>query len=296
MGDRVASWVKLASISLVSIASALTFVGFGVLVVQGRRPPKRTAQYVALGSSFASGFGLGPRLKGSPYACLKSSNGYPQQLTRTLNLSLEDMTCSGATTSQVLHGGQYFQGPQIDALGEKTQLVTLTTGGNDVSYVGDLTLLAARSREGVLGSLLRLRPYKLKPAEDRAFPKLHNDLLATLGEIRRRAPQARVIVVTYPTILPPSGTCPKLGINAADATVMREVGDRLAETTRASAQGAAVSLVDMARLSSGHDACAPTPWTNGAAPEQGAKFHPTLAGASATAQAIRRALQTSSLQ
>lgn len=55
-----------------------------------------------------------------------------------LNLSLADMTSSGATTTEVLHGGQYLQGAQIDALSENTQLVTLTTGGNDVSYVGDL--------------------------------------------------------------------------------------------------------------------------------------------------------------
>ena len=81
---------------------------------------------------------------------------YPQQLAKMLSLSIEDMTCSGATTTHVLHGGQYFQGPQIDALGEDTQLVMLTTGGNDISYIGDLTLLATRSRGGVIGSVLRL--------------------------------------------------------------------------------------------------------------------------------------------
>ena len=289
----MASWIKVTSLGVLSAAAALALAGLGVLVVQDRRPPNRTAQYVALGSSFASGFGLGPRLEGSPYACLKSSNGYPQQLAKMLNLSLEDMTCSGATTTQVLHGGQYFGGPQIDALSENTQLVTLTTGGNDVSYVGDLTFLAARSREGVIGSLLRLWPKKLKPAEDRAFPKLHNELLATLREIRRRAPHARIVVVTYPAILPPSGTCPKLGINATEAIVMRRVGDLLAEVTRASAREAGVSVVDMAKLSLGHDACAATPWINGAAPPQGAKFHPTLAGASAAAAEIRNAVEPS---
>ena len=286
------SWMRISLISIVGVAFTLALAGLGVLVVQGRRPPNRTAQYVAFGSSFAAGFGLGPRLKGSPFACLKSSNGYPQQLAKMLNLSLEDTTCSGATTTQILHGGQYFQRPPIEALSENTQLVTLTTGGNDVSYVGDLTFLAARSRAGVIGSLLRLWPKKLKPAEDRAFPKLHNELLATLREIRRRAPHARIVVVTYPAILPPSDTCPRLGINATDATVMRQVGNLLAEVTRAGAQEAAVSVVDMAKLSQDHDACAATPWVNGAAPAQGAKFHPTLAGASATAAAIQNAVGT----
>ena len=279
-------------VGFVSIASALTFAGLGVVMVQGSRPPIRTAQYVALGSSFASGFGLGPRLKSSPYACLKGSKGYPQQLAKMLGLSLEDRTCSGATTTQVLHGGQYFEGSQIDALSENTQLVTLTTGGNDISYIGDLTFLAARSRAGAVGWLLRLWHKKLKPAEDRAFPKLHNELLATLREIRDRAPHARIVVVTYPAILPTSDTCPELGINADDALVMRRVGDLLADVTRTSAQDAAVTVVDMAKISQGHDACAATPWVNGATPARGAKFHPTLAGASATAAKIRDAIRT----
>ncbi len=288
----MASWMKAIAIGITGTAFALALAGLSVLVVQGKRPPNSTAQYVALGSSFASGFGLGPRLPGSPYACLKSSNGYPQQLAKMLNLSLTDMTCSGATTTHILHGGQYFLGPQVDALSNNTQLVTLTTGGNDVSYIGDLTLLAARSRAGVTGSLLRLWPKKLKPAEDRAFPKLGEVLLATLQEIRRRAPHARIVVVTYPAILPFSGTCPKLGINDADAVPMRQVGELLAQVTRVSAQEAGVNVVDMANLSAGHDACAAVPWVNGAAPAQGAKFHPTLAGASVTAAEIRKVLPT----
>ena len=100
--NEMTSWIKTTSIASISIASALTLAGLVVLIVQGMRPPNHTAQYVALGSSFASGFGLGPRLQGSPYACLKSSNGCPQQLARMLNLSLADMTCYGATTTHVL--------------------------------------------------------------------------------------------------------------------------------------------------------------------------------------------------
>ena len=174
--------------------------------------------------------------------------------------------------------------------------MTLTTGGNDVSYIGDLTLLAARSRGGITGSLLRLWPRKLEPAEDRAFPKLGKELLATLHEIRRRAPHARIVVVTYPAVLPSAGTCPKLGIDDAEAALMRQVGKQLAQVTRASAQEAGVSVVDMANLSAGHDACAAIPWVNGAAPAQGAKFHPTLAGASATAAEIRKTPTTFSAE
>lgn len=58
----MASWMKSTAIGIVGIASALAVAGLGVLVVQGKRPPARTAQYVALGSSFASGFGPGWRV------------------------------------------------------------------------------------------------------------------------------------------------------------------------------------------------------------------------------------------
>ena len=101
----MASWIKIPSLGVFSAAAALTLVGLGVLIVQGKRSPKRSAQYGALGSSFAAGLGLGPSLEGSPYACLKSTNGYPQQLAKMLSLSIEDITCSGATTAQKLRGG-----------------------------------------------------------------------------------------------------------------------------------------------------------------------------------------------
>lgn len=49
------------------------------------------------------------------------------------------MSCSGATTSDLLDGGEWFQPAQIDAVRPGTKLVTLTVGGNDVSYLGSLT-------------------------------------------------------------------------------------------------------------------------------------------------------------
>ena len=82
--------------------------GLAVLLHQGRRKPRGTPQYVALGSSYAAGIGLGKRAPGSPVACFRSVNDYPQQLARILGLSLVDVTCSGATTKHVLLGRQYF--------------------------------------------------------------------------------------------------------------------------------------------------------------------------------------------
>ena len=247
-------------------------------------------KYVALGSSFAAGIGLGPRAPGSPYPCMRSINGYPQQLARLVGLSLVDKSCSGATTKHVLHGGQYFQGPQLDALDAETALVTLTIGGNDVRYVGDLVLMAGRNQRSFVGWLLRRLSKGPLSAEERNFAKLQDDLRATLGEIRRRSPRARVVMVTYLAILPPHGSCPTLGISEAEAALMRQVGARLAEVTRTAAREAGADFVDMETLSITHHACAVIPWVNGWKKTKGTKFHPTLAGAEATAKEIARLL------
>jgi lysophospholipase L1-like esterase len=165
--------------------------------------------------------------------------------------------------------------------------VTITAGGNDIGYVGDLTAMAYRRRGGVTGFLVGRFWKGGQPVADRKFDQLRDNLTATLREISRRAPHARIFVVTYPVILPPKGTCLQLGISDDGAELMRQVGVRLAETTRDAAHEAGVSVIDMDQHSAGHDACEPVAWVNGAAPEHGAPFHPTQAGARATAEFIK---------
>lgn len=262
----------------------------GVLVYQGKRKPVGDARYVALGSSFAAGIGLGPRVPGSPFVCMRSANGYPGQLSRLLGLPLLDMSCSAATTAHVLRGGQIFQGAQLAALTSATELVTLTTGGNDVRFIGDTSFLAARRSGAVTGWLLRkLWNGPLRP-EQRDFAGLHRDLIATFAEIRRRAPRARIVVVTYPLVLPPEGSCARLSLDPAEVAAMRTVGERLAEVTRSAAHQGGVVVVDLQRLGATHHACSAEPWVNGWQDAQGTQFHPTIAGARAAAAAIAAAL------
>jgi lysophospholipase L1-like esterase len=284
------AWFLDAGLVLLVVAVAFVVVAVATLIYQGQRRPKIFAQYVALGSSFAAGLGLGPRAPASPIVCLRSINGYPQQFARLFGLSLVDMTSSGATCRHVLHGGQFFQGPQLDGLAVETELVTLTIGGNDISYVRDLIFLARRTQTSVGGWLLRHLWKGPQPLEMRDFSELYHNLCAILEEIARRAPHARVIVVTYPVILPPRATCMQLRIGETEAAIMRTIGDRLAEVTRSAARQAGATIVDMATLSVGHDACAGEPWVNGATPNDGAPFHPTLAGAEATAREIHQAI------
>ena len=289
-------WVQHAGFLALGLVLAAVLVFVGILFFQAQKKPDNNSRYVALGSSFAAGAGLGKRAPGSPVVCLRSSNGYPQQLARLLGISFTDMSCSGSTVKHVLHGGQFFLGSQIDALGPKTELVTITSGGNDISYVGDLVMLSHKNRGGIFGFYLDRLWKGAKPVAERKITELKNDFAATLHEIRVRAPNARIVVVTYPLILPATGTGPQIQLSETDAAMMRDVGKRLADVTREVAQVAGALLVDMDALSVGHDACSAEPWMNGAKAEkgQGIPFHPNLAGAEATAKQVLLALQNSS--
>lgn len=284
---RVLKWLGLG-------AAGTILVGGCLIVWQNRTPPVANSYYVALGSSYAAGLGLGPRAPGSPIVSQRTINGYPQQLARLLKVpSFTDMSSSGSTVQHVLHGGQMMLGPQIDALGPATRLVTLTAGGNDVSYVGDLIAMAYSNRGGVIGKIVGATWRGAKPISERNFDALETAFATVLQEIKRRAPNARIVVVTYPTILPDNGNCAQLGISEDQAVLMRSVGVRLAEVTRNAATHAGATVVDMASLSRGHDVCSRDPWVNGFRPVAGADFHPTLAGARATAETIVKAIAAS---
>ena len=285
----------LAAGIAVTVGTVMTLLAIGIalVLVQGRRAPEGDPVYVAMGSSFAAGIGLGPRVPGSPILCMRTINSYPRQLARLLDMPIVDVTSSGATTRHVLHGGQYFQRAQIDALGPDTRLVTLTCGGNDIGYVGDLSFLAARQTKTLLGWLLRRLWRGPKSAQQRDYDRLREDIIAVVAQVRRRSPGARMVLLTYPTILPPSGTCDCLGLSAAEVAAMREVGQSLADATKAAATESGALLVDIQQLSAEHHACASAPWVNGWHKPAGTRFHPTLSGAREIAAAVAAAIDQS---
>ena len=88
------------------------------------------AKYVALGSSYAAGPGI-PTQSGG--VCTRSSHNYANLVAAKLKLSLVDVSCSGATTANVLTTSQGTNS-QIDAVTSDTSLVTFTVGGNDIGY------------------------------------------------------------------------------------------------------------------------------------------------------------------
>lgn len=270
---------------LVLAAGATAFAFY-----QGRQTPDGRPEYVAMGSSYAAGAGLGELQEGSPLLCARSVGGYPQLLARKRRLAIVDMSCGGGVTKHLLRGGQYFQGPQVRVIGAETRLVTVTVGGNDIGYIGDLSMLAARRTDSLFGRLVRSFWGGPKPAAERDFAGVRSELVAVMREVRRRAPEARIVVATYPTLVPQKGTCPALGMTEGEAGLMREVGDGLAAVTRDAARQGGALLVDMHALGAEHHVCSAAPWVTGWSNGGVSPFHPNAAGAEATAEAVSRVL------
>jgi lysophospholipase L1-like esterase len=265
-----------------ALGSALAF-----LFWQARERPDGSGEYVALGSSFAAGIGLGPRAPGSPLVCFRTTGGYPAQIAQRTGLKLVDMSCSGSTTTHILKGGQVFLGPQLAAIGPKTKLVTITSGGNDVGYVGDLM-----TASGQMGALGRLWSGDVQPADARPYDKVAENLEAIVQHIRRTAPKARIMIINYPAILPEKSNCTALGVDEHQAQISRAVAQKLALGTAQAAKQTGAELVDMAKASIGHDACSARPWVNGAVVEGGTAFHPNADGSRAVAERVIAAWRT----
>lgn len=268
-------------------------IGFAVNLYHAGRAQTDKPQYVALGSSFAAGPGVTQRVPGSPVVCARSRDNYAHLLARKRQLSLVDMSCSGATTKQVLESGWMLQPAQISAVNEDTELVTVTIGGNDVSYMGNLIALGCDANTGRVVRFLGGCRVKTAAQLEKSFAALPNQLTRIATEVHQRAPKARLIFVNYFTVLPESGTCERLGLSADAANQMRAVAKRLADITREVALNNHADLLDLANLSASHNDCAADPWLRGMHPEGGmlaAPLHPNLEGMQAVADALNQLL------
>ncbi len=269
------------------------------LAACGKAPPGGSADYVALGSSFAAGPGVAARDPGSPLLCGRSSGNYAHRVARALHMTLRDATCSSATSANILSERQAGQPPQIESVGPGTRLVTVTVGGNDVNYLGSLSAQSCLNARGRVPWLWRPVVCKASAIDvEQAFARLPASLTQVVRGIHARAPGARIVLLDYNTVLPAQGTCP--AIAPLDARQMRtglQLGLRLSQVIAAVARQEHVLTVSAAQATAGHDLCAKDPWVNGFAfstiPLIWGPFayHPNDKGMQAVAGAVLAALR-----
>ena len=197
--------------------------------------------------------------------------------------SYTDVTCSAATTADLYAPMTLFNGgttrPQIDAVSADTDLVTIGIGGNDFGIYDGLITCQQPDSVCPVDAAGRRRAQGRRP--HRAGRAAHHQV----------APDAEVLVVGYPDILPTEGTCNAVGASAEVLGPVTEVAGLLNASLRKGAEAAGASYVDMEAVSDGHDVCAKgRAWVNGPRFRAGiaAPFHPKINGMRAVATEVFR--------
>ncbi len=262
--------------------------------------------YVALGDSYTSGpalpVQLGPTTTPSaPSACQRSSENYPSVTARALGLALIDASCGGATTGD-LTGSQGAGIPaQLSALRATTSLVSIGIGGNDLGFSTIVANCAAATPWGATRvGWSCARHYAADGADTltTVLSRVRANVAAVLGDVRDRAPLARVFVIGYPEIIPPDGPgCwPELPFSDADLGFLRGIEDRLNAALAGDADSAGDTYVDMATPSDTHSACSSddTRWVEPVLPSLHTyPLHPSGAGMAGMAHVLEAAIRRS---
>lgn len=246
--------------------------------------------YVALGDSYTAG-GLIGSLQPDGERCQRSTQNYPSLVAERLDLPLTDVSCGGATTETVLEGGRGLPA-QIDAITPRTRIVTVSIGGNDFGLYAKLILYCSRlSTPGVLGAPCRDQfAAEVTPL----IPAIGTEVGATLDSVRRKAPDATIVLVGYPRLMPAKGTCANAPYARGDVNWISSLESDLAMAMDRAARSRGLSFVPMYERSKGHDLCAgDAAWVNGLDPDvrDGIVLHPNAAGEQAMAEAVMRKLR-----
>jgi lysophospholipase L1-like esterase len=256
----------------------------------GRDADAAPQHYVALGDSYAAG-PLIPVQRTDPPGCNRSTNNYPALLAKELHIAhYTDVTCSGAKTDNMTTAQNVLLGvnpPQFDALRPDTDLVTLTISGNDVGFT---EIIFTCGRAGLTDPSGNPCERQATSQSNRGGQDFYAQRIAgvapkvgrVLESIHERSPRAKVLLVGYLRILPPSGGCyPIFPIARGDVPYLDGLERQLTDVLTAEANDHDAVFVDSYANSLGHDACQPpgTKWVEGTVPTSpAAPVHPNAHG------------------
>ncbi len=248
----------------------------------------------ALGSSFAAGPTIEPVEDAD---AMRSARNYPHLLAVALGATLYDLTVSGATTATILHlpqvsmTGRRFE-PQIEGIPADADAVTITAGGNDLQFIGSM-MFAAWSRFQPGGPMVRLLAQDAVGPSDVTPEQVESTaqgLVAIVAAARARAPQARIVLVDYVTVVTeqtPAGDGELF--TAAELSVLLRTQAALAAAFRTAASRSGAELLAMSGISAGRGLGSPDPWVFGfrsTMATTAGSFHPNGAGMQAIADEL----------
>lgn len=214
--------------------------------------------YVAMGDSYSAASGVLPPDPEADPRCARSLRNFPHVIAERVRVELHDVTCGAAATRDYRRSQHDGVAPQYDALRRRTDLVTMTIGGND-SGVFITSILEC----GRLGAMSAGRGSPCRDEYGSSFADTVREttypaLVRTLRGTIRRAPRAEVAILGYPWILPREEGCfDKMPVARGDVPYLRRLQWVLNNAVRRAAAETGATYVNLNRVSEGHDACQP---------------------------------------
>jgi lysophospholipase L1-like esterase len=291
---------RILALTAVAALASLPLAGLSAPAAATTPQAVHYRHYVALGDSYTAG-PLIPLQRLDPVGCLRSTSNYPALLSLRLGLfwSYTDRSCSGADTTNMTNPQSVTLGtnpPQFGGLAANTDLVTVGIGGNDFGVFGNITSTCPALRASDPTGNPCQRHFTVNGVDvlRQQIAQTRVRVAAVIAGIHQRSPHATVLVVGYPRIAPPTGTCPdQLPFADGDYPYLDGIERALnAALSGAVADTGGARYVDTYTPSLGHDACAGgAAWINGQHLElTAAPYHPNLSGMIGESKIIAAAL------
>ncbi len=217
--------------------------------------------YVALGDSYSSGVGA----SGTSGSCSRSDRAYGPLYAAAADVaSFRFPACGGAVTQDVIDD-------QLSAVDSRTDLISITIGGNDAGFATTAATCVLGSDAVCAGAVASARRY--------ITGTLPGRLDATYAAIRQRSPGATVVVLGYPRLFETTATCGIAGLSLAKRQAMNAAADDLATVISARAGAAGFRFADARPAFAGHGVCASREWITRVNPlNVGTSYHPNTNG------------------
>jgi lysophospholipase L1-like esterase len=235
--------------------AALVFILLGAPSSQAATPPVR---YVALGDSYSAASGVLPPDPTAPPSCLRSTSNYPNVIAAATGVQLTDATCGAAETGDFSTSQYPGIAPQLEAVDEDTQLVTMTIGGNDSGVFINSIVQCGSAGLSTVGQGSPCKDRYGSSFADTIRTTTYPSLVNALRAVRGAAPDAEVAILGYPWIMPVTGGCfDRMPIAEGDVPYLRGIQATLNDAVRRAAAATGATYVSMNKVSDGHDACQP---------------------------------------
>ncbi|GED98920.1 lipase [Gordonia crocea] len=261
--------------------------------------PYTHGTYVAMGDSRAAGGSATLTVDYQLNPCRRSGDNYPSMVRdRIRPRQFTDISCIGAESAHLRHYPQvmgmnagsvgsgsasFTIAPQLGQVPPTTQVITVSTGGNDLGWAEMLKKCNFRQHPNC-----RRNPSQ-QARLARGLHRLTIQSTTTMRAIRARAPQAQIFTVGLGGFIGSHG-CHQVQLRNGDAKWFREVFAKANDRLRKATEAVGGKFIDIA--DPGHDACSGRPWFYGRhAPAGNMAFHLNTVGRAVLANRIAASIR-----